>query len=79
MNLFLKILIGGFIGGLFASILVHIIITNISDKPSVDLPEEYQLITPNDKLQGKYDKTTNTIHIWFNNPQNNNNEKSSIK
>lgn len=37
------------------------------DSLSVDLPEEYQLINPNEQLQGNYDKTTNTLHIWFNN------------
>lgn len=71
------LILGALLGMFFITILLYVctFVTESAlvkyNKTKVDLPEEYQLITPNDKLQGNYDKTTNTLHIWFSNPQNN--------
>lgn len=71
MNPFLKMLLGGLIGGIIGAVTVNILINKLDNKPKIDLPEEYKLINPHKQLQGNYDPCTNTLHIWFNNPENN--------
>lgn len=41
----------------------------VSDECIVDLPEEYQLITPDSNIKGRYDKDSNILYIWFDNNQ----------
>ena len=40
---------------------------NDANLSNVDLPEEYQLITPNTPIIGEYDSKSNTLYIQFKN------------
>lgn len=59
----------------FLVVVLLIIIVYNKEKSSnqqvtVDLPEEYQLITTKDTLQGHYDKESNKLYISFKNKRN---------
>ena len=51
------------IGALVSGIIVFI--TMVSNKPKVDLPEEYMLITEDTPIKGYY--KNDTLHIYFDN------------
>jgi len=53
------------VGIICYTILMGILLTQEdSSTPKVDLPEEYQAMKE-DTLIGAYEKSTNTVHIWF--------------
>ena len=62
-------ILAGLLSGLILGALIGFTYV-INTKPKVDLPEEYQLITTKDTLQGYYDKRTETLYISFNNKRN---------
>lgn len=60
----------GFCGGLMGYSFAKMDVA-ASNKPRIDLPEEYRLIRNTDHLRGAYDSVSNTVTIEFDNSQNN--------